>query len=464
MFLLGQPYSPVRIAKGVEHADGLAATLDSLIDDQPGLDRTTVTLKVVDLASDRVLYDREGKVLLTPASVLKIYTTACALDVLGPDQRFPTRVESRGRIEEQTLHGNLRLVGGGDAMLNSTELRTLADRVVDEFGLRRIQGLVVVDNSRYASPLKGPGWMWDDDPRYYNMSITPLMVDFNVLRVNLRAVGDEIRAELDPPASYPPLRSVSDREIEGKRVWRAPFTHPLLVNADQSLGEPNQRRVEQLTMHDPAAWIAALFKKMIEERGVSFAAMRPQDGANQISMKGEPSIVELPGATLGAALYHLNKKSENAVGEVVLHEIAVASGAETPDWESGAQAVTRWLVDRVGLAPDSFRIRDGSGLSRYNLISADSAVKLLAFMHRHDQFDVFYETLPNYALTDGDADHVEQIVAKPGGMSAVSTIAGYIRGRDDRLLAFALLANGLHGTNAPVRELRQRVWQTLLKY
>ena len=158
---------------------GLSDALDSLIEGHPTYKRTTVCLKVVDLQSGDVLYDRHGTRLLTPASNLKMYTTACALDAFGPEHRFTTRVQLAGTMENQTLKGDLVLVGGGDSMLAHQDLAKLAERVIQRWGIRRIEGKVRVDNTRYGSPLKGPGWMWDDDPDYYNMPITPLMLDFN---------------------------------------------------------------------------------------------------------------------------------------------------------------------------------------------------------------------------------------------------------------------------------------------
>ena len=144
---------------------GLGGALDTVIEKHPTSRRTTVSLKVIDLETGATLYDRFGERLFTPASNLKIYTSACALDVFGPEHRFVTRLRYTGVLDDSTLRGDLVLVGGGDAMLTHEALLKLARNAVDDFGLRQITGKVRVDNSRYSSPLKGPGWMWDDDPR-----------------------------------------------------------------------------------------------------------------------------------------------------------------------------------------------------------------------------------------------------------------------------------------------------------
>jgi serine-type D-Ala-D-Ala carboxypeptidase/endopeptidase (penicillin-binding protein 4) len=454
--------------------DQLDLALDNLIESHPTFQRTTVCLKVVDLESGAVLYDRLGDRLMTPASNLKIYTSACALDVFGPDKRFVTQAEAMGRITDGVLEGNLLLVGGGDAMLSSDDLRDLTTRVVNEWGIHKIKGTVQVDNSRYGSPLKGPGWMWDDDPDYYNMSVTPLVLDFNVMRIELSENSNGLlSAKLVPATDYPTIKYVAPESLPGKRLfWRAPFTEPILVAERGNLDEGGDDKDLRITPHDPGKWVAGVFEQMFRERGVTFSTGEaPEQRTSQRS--GPTKQLSFEGKTLSATLKQFDHESENAVGEVLLHEIAIARGFSRPTWSDGAKAITQWLVEVAGLDPKSFRLVDGSGLSRYNLISADSSVVLLARMHKHKYFSTFFDALPEYKVelkdidwpgepaTEVDSDRVR---AKSGGMTGVSTISGYLRTLDGRLLAFSLLANGFVGSNEPVLDLREQVWQTLVQY
>src|SRR5690606_23932427 len=113
--------------------------------------------------------------------------------------------------------------------------------------------------------------------------------------------------------------------------------------------------------------VAAVFKNMLEQRGVTISS----------EMAAAPKRVvrefEDQGPTLAETLKHFNHASENAGGEVLLHEIALADGVKHPTWADGAKALSEWLVKEAGLEEGSFRVVDGSGLSRYNLISADSS-------------------------------------------------------------------------------------------
>ncbi|TWU29247.1 D-alanyl-D-alanine carboxypeptidase/D-alanyl-D-alanine endopeptidase [Bythopirellula polymerisocia] len=435
----------------------LKKQLDAVLDNHSTSRQTTVTLKVIDLENGEVLYDRGGDRLLTPASNLKIYTSACALDLFGPSHQFLTKVKTEGVLQGGVLEGDLVLVGGGDAMLSSEDMAKLSKRVVEELGITKIHGKVVIDNSRYASPLKGPGWMWDDDPDYYNMSVTPLMVDFNVLELQLTSSREGIAAALALPSNYPAVQLRPRKSFGGETIaTRRPFTHPILVAEKGTLDEPQTVR---LTMHDPGKWVSGVFAAMLMERGVEFS---PPNQAKRSSGNASPGELEHAGPTLADTLKHFNNKSENAVGEVLLHEIAIANGKKKPHWSDGAASITEWLIEKAGLEQDSFKLVDGSGLSRYNLISADSSVRLLEFMHHHPHADTFYSALPAYDVELAGRKQ-PLVAAKPGGMASVSTISGYLKTTSGKMLAFSLLANGYTGSASPVFELRQKVWQVLAK-
>ena len=262
--------------------------------------------------------------------------------------------------------------------------------------------------------------------------------------------------------------------MPGKRLfWRAPSTDTILVakrgDLKAFMEDLEEDEEPRLTPNDPGRWVASVFKKMLEKNGVEF--FEAPAGRSQ-SESAEDSI-ELESRPLSEILRHFNEKSENAIGEVLLHEIAIAQGTSQPRWSDGAKAISNWLVNEAELEAGSFRLVDGSGLSRYNLISAESAVKLLQGMRDHRHFESFFAALPGYELelqniawpnTPAKGFDATRVWAKSGGMSGVSTISGYARTLDGRMLAFSLLANGFIGKYEPVKDLRERVWQTLVQY
>ena len=445
----------------------LTAALDQLIDNSPISRRTCVCLKVVDLQTGASLYDRHGDWLMTPASNLKMYTTACALATWPPEHRFTTTILLAGALRDGQLRGNVLIRGGGDPMLNSADLKRLAQQLVQRYGLREVQGSVRVDNSRYSSPPKGPGWMWDDEPHYFNPTITPLMVDENVLTVRVTPSDSDVpQVQLDPASDYPPIHILADESCDALQITRRAFEHAIQVSG---LEHVQQLSEEQLTMLEPGTWIAGMFHHMLSEQGVHFSTSPPANDSPSGDCNAGTLVHQ--GKTLREILKYFNKESVNAMGEVLLHEIAIARGKSHPSWPDGASAITDWLIEDAGLVEGSFRLDDGSGLSRYNLISADSSTRLAAFMHTNERADTFLAVLPTYDVElstwdrplDADAGSA-RVHAKSGYMSGILTSSGFVRTLDDRSLAFSYLTAGFIGTSQPQRDLRQQIWEALVRY
>ncbi len=458
------------------NTDALRQTLDTLIDQHPANNRTTITLKVVDLATGKVLYNRGGNKLLIPASNLKIYTASAALDLLGPEFTWPTEIIADGDVTRGTCLGDLLIRGFGDPMLDTKQLESIADTLVKTHKLKHVQGNVrVATQYRWRNlPLKGPGWMWDDDPDYYNMSIRSMMLNFNTLTITASPNKSSVAVTVEPPSDWPPIQA--DAQIGGDKTNinfdREPFFETIHVTGNiPADAKPAQ---DTITMHDPSPWIASVFKQMLIDRGVTFSKTTAEKHENIYIGSDANSLVSQHGQTLTQALRHFLKVSENAVGEMVLLKLAETQTQDDVTWPAGAKTITNWLVNIAGLEEGSFKLVDGSGLSRYNLISADSSIKLLAFMKTHQHFDPFFDGLPIYKVTLPKDDNwnntplntfeAERVFAKTGGMSGVSTISGYIQTLDNQWLAFSFLTNGYTGSNTPAKNLRNQVWQELIRF
>jgi D-alanyl-D-alanine carboxypeptidase/D-alanyl-D-alanine-endopeptidase (penicillin-binding protein 4) len=100
-----------------------------------------------------------------------------------------------------------------------------------------------------------------------------------------------------------------------------------------------------------------------------------------------------------------------------------------------------------GAARDGFIVRDGSGLSRYNVVSPETIVRVLDAMRRGPHFRVFHDALP-IAGVDGTirtrmrgTPAANNVHAKTGTLNMVRAMSGYVTTRDGRTLLFSLLAN-----------------------
>jgi serine-type D-Ala-D-Ala carboxypeptidase/endopeptidase (penicillin-binding protein 4) len=131
-------------------------------------------VRVVSLDRGDVLYERNPDLSLNPASNMKLLTSATALAKLGPGYRFTTRVLAAGkRSAAGVLTGDLVLQGGGDPVLETAHLETLAE-AVKTAGILKVTGSLRVDDYRYDDERLGTGWNSDDEPFYYSAQISAL--------------------------------------------------------------------------------------------------------------------------------------------------------------------------------------------------------------------------------------------------------------------------------------------------
>src|SRR6185369_5685253 len=156
---------------------------------KPELSPAMVGIKVVSLDTGRVIFEDHADKLLRPASNMKLYTVAAALDRLSPDYRFSTSVYANTKPDTAgVVHGNLTIYGRGDpsiaARFNNGDyfkgIDDLASRIVAA-GVKRVEGDLVGDESYFVGAKLGSGWNWEDLTWYYGAEVTPLTANDNAL-------------------------------------------------------------------------------------------------------------------------------------------------------------------------------------------------------------------------------------------------------------------------------------------
>ncbi len=466
----------------------LAGTVDLLLHD-PVLRGATVAALVRDLATGRDLIAHAPERRLTPASNTKLYTAAFALDTLGPRTRLQTIVEHTGRLDRDgTLQGDLILRGAGDPTLDRAALADLAGQAACH-GLRRVAGRIVADMSAFPAVPFTPGWTTDGHDLPGAAPPSALSVDGNCVIVHVwpgSGVGSPCRWELDPggllevtctartAAAGSACTIEVARDLGADRLWIAgelPFDHPPLA----------VRR----SVVDPARRTATLFARALAAEGIAVepagvvvrgGVVRSAVPARRLARQASPDIAEL--------IRRMNKPSDNFIAEHLFHlageaavELAPAR-PRTPDLpgtakrgESRAARALRAYLARTGVAPaDDLRLEDGSGLSRYNLVSPAATVRLLEVMRRHAAWTAFAASLPVAAVDGSLAERMRGtraaglLTGKTGTLTGVSALAGYLGPPDEPRLAYAVMVNGFVGDPAPIRAVQDRIGAALAEW
>ncbi len=158
------------IFASVKGQDSLAMKLDSLLQ-SPMFETSQVALMVYDLTDDSVLYQKNSKQLMRPASTMKLITAITALDHLGGDYQLATKLYFTGMLSDRKLDGNIYCVGGFDPMITRDDMRFYAQQLRGQ-GVDTLQGSIIIDRSMKEDLEYGEGWCWDDDnPRLLSLSV-----------------------------------------------------------------------------------------------------------------------------------------------------------------------------------------------------------------------------------------------------------------------------------------------------
>ena len=456
----------------------LAREIDRTIDTSD-LTQARWGVFVTSLKDGRVLYTRNGGKLFTPASNMKIYTTAVAIDVLGADYLWRTSVYADKQPDADGLiDGNLTLYGRGAPDLQTKNLASLADQIY-QHGVRRVRGSIVGDESYFRGELYGLGWQWNDLQWYFGAEPSALTVDENSFDLTItpgRKVGDSATLTLNRAANYLHLinhTNTAERDAPTTiGINRGLSDNELLVWGDFPVA--GRAFSASLSMPKPSLWAATLFKEALMARGIKVEGdARSRDFSAAESDKFDPpkafEIAQQNSAALSEIVRHTNKESDNLYAELLLRTLGKERGASVPDPDSrknrtrgddeaGLAVIRSWL-DRNSMPTDGLAIRDGSGLSRLDLVTPEATARLLIAISRTNNAMAFRDSLP-IAGRDGTLRgrlprEAGRVFAKTGTLTYDHSLSGYAVRPDGEVLAFSIFCNDASEKANPVRIIDQ---------
>lgn len=472
-------------------AEELRARLEDVVR-QPQLASAQVAAKVVSLDTGRVLYEENAGKLLMPASNMKIYTVAAALDRLSPDYRFTTSVYAPARPDASgTVRGDLTVYGRGDpslaARFNDKDYYKAIDELAARIaaaGVRRVEGDLVGDESYFTGAPLGLGWEWDDLQWYYGAEVSALSVNDNAIDLFVKPgalVGAPCVITTGPPATLF-LTVVNRTTTTARGTKRDLIVHRGLtsniIEVGGSLPLDDKGYTGSVAVPHPALMFVEMLRAALTERGVTVTGRaRTVDASTRGGVTLNPFRPSSPSAFTSDSLASLVeiasrqspplsviaaqtlKPSQNLYAELLLRALGKAAGSRTDPKQETAEAgieVVKAFVREAGVNGELV-IRDGSGLSRHNLITADATVQLLTYMSRHRYANAFRDALP-VAGVDGTlrsrfkaAPAAGNVRAKTGTIDMVSSLSGYVTSAAGERLVFSIIINNVSG-EASIRE------------
>jgi len=431
-------------------------------------------LLVVDAATGETLYEKNADRYFTPASNMKLLTTALALDKLGPDFRFRTTLETRGSTTQGVLAGDLILVGRGDPNLSNRKfpfdtkeefdgppekvLSDLADQVVAH-GVKIISGDIVGDDSYFPRDRYPDGWEIDDMVWEYGAAISAIVVDDNSVTVALtpgEKAGDPTIAVVDPVTSDFTVKNeattaekVEKSEKSEKTekpdltLVREPGSNTVLLTG--TLPAKSAPRKLVLAVQEPAQHAATTLARLLTERGVKILGNARANHDPDAAEASRTVLAEHVSLPLGTTLKLVNKISQNLHTEILLRTAA----RQQARWATSDDLLKfpEEFYARVGIAPGDVVQEDGSGLSRHDLVTPRAFVELLLYAQKQTWFPVYFDSLPVAGIDGTLSDRMKKagimgkIHAKTGSVEHVRTLSGYAETAGGRRLIFSFLSN-----------------------
>ncbi len=423
---------------------------------------TDAAIKIVSLDNNEVLYERNAKKLMRPASNLKLLTTSTALCVLGKDFSILTKVFYSGKIDSTVLKGNLYFKGYGDPDFSTENLSELISRVVSQLHITSIEGTIIGDATYFDDKRWGSGWMWDDEPYDFAAYNSALTINRNCVGVSVAAgkqLGDTTVITITPPTKFVSLENQSVTDTTNNLDISRKFDERLnVITIKGSKKLDTLSRTEYITIRNPELYFLTLAKEELERQ--------------HVRVTGDIQLKKIDTAAVFAAehiqaidsmMIFLNKTSDNLSAENTLKILGAEKYGVPGSTENGISAVKKQLVD-FGIDSSGYLMVDGSGVSFYNLMTAENYIKLLQGMYtQKNMFDLFFTSLPDAGI-DGtlhnrmkNSSAEKNLHAKTGTISGVSSLAGYVRTADNELLAFSIMMQNFIGSSAPFRKAQDAI-------
>jgi len=473
--------SPADAAPGSRSA--LTRMIDSMVN-APEFRTAMWGVLIVDPVKHDTLYRHNAEKLFIPASNEKIVTSSVALEQLGPDYRFRTSIAARGTLSNGTLTGDLAVVGRGDPTVSDhmkgdamIPLRAIADSLWQR-GIRRITGSVVPFGDAFPGPVAGAAWPWDGLDGASFAGVDELLFNEGLVSLHVRAgakAGDLATVDTKPAKTFPQVRVLAKTvarvvEVDGgqltarqPRVTRVSAYHDTLTSGVIVRGQIaiGDTVTISLPQHDPdAAYVAAL-TEALADRGI----VVDHQASSWNEDPHADSLLTVLSVPLKEIMPALMKPSQNQIAEVLLRTLGLEKGGlGTAD--SGRKVIARQF-DAWKIPADGYVVRDGSGLSRSDLVSPETIVSLLDVMRRSPNFDLFFSSLP-IAGVDGTirtrmkaTPAQGNLRAKTGTLSMVRSLSGYVKTADGQLLEFSTLCNNWTTPQAAVDKVQDTIGAAL---
>lgn len=398
--------------------------------------KTGLLIKSVD---GTVLAAHQTQRSFNPASVVKVITALAALDLLGADFQWKTRIAAQGTLRDGVLEGDLVLIGGGDPHLTADDFLYMLNGLRNR-GLREIRGQLVLDDSIFQLPPHNAAAFDGAPTKPYNVGGGGLVVNYKSQRVVFSPAASGVHVHAEPPNMHFVLDNRVKLSKRRCRNWRGKIREQLSDDGSAARlrlsGNYSRHCGEQsfyLSVLDHNAYVAGVFGALWQRLGGSWSGKwrrgKAAEDATVLLTRESPRLPQVLAA--------MNKYSNNLIARNVFLSLPAGAG-EPPYTPATAQAAMRAWLHAKG-TPDVV-VDNGSGLSRSVRITPEQMTHLLEAAWHHPYRAELISSLPISGVDGTLRKRMKKSAAgeghlKTGSLAGVTTLSGYVRNdRGDYLM------------------------------
>ena len=437
---------------------------------RPELRRGSIGIKIVSLNTGKVVYEENAEKYFMPASNMKNFTVATAMEKLTPDFRFVTSVFAPAIPDASgTIRGGLTIYGRGDISISTAfydgnyyrGLEMLADKLI-QAGVKRVEGDLVGDESYFSGGAIPGGWEWDDLQWYYGAEVSSLPLNDNAVDLKIRPgkSGDPCSVQITP--ANPVYRIINNCRTKpsGTRDIKVEkdITHNVVeVSGTMPAGDSGYDGA--ITVSHPADLFVSLFRQVLQQKGVVITGQTKVIGAKEKAMMTVASaaapveIARYESFPFSLIAAKTMKPSQNMYTETILWTLGEHVGdksiAKATSAERGATVVRAFLRE-IGVPEGSVVQYDGSGLSRHNLITPNAVTTLYTYMATKSRFAAAWRDSLTIGGVDGTLRNRYRGTAAEGNMRGktgtidqVSALSGYLTTAGGEQFVISIIINGV---------------------
>lgn len=432
-------------------AADLTRRIDAILA-EPGNIKVHFSIHVVKAGTGRSVYDHDARELTTPASNMKLVTTAAALHYLGSDFEYKTKVGIIGNA--------LVVIGCGDPLLGDPVIDAQRGRktgwifkdIAEALKRKGITAVndVIVDTSVFDDERVHPSWPLDQLNRWYAAEVSGLNYNNNCVNIVAKNNAGRIGITVQPQTAFLEIvNNITAVSTGGSAIGAYRNHNPNKITLKGKC--QTQATITDMAIERPAAFFGFLLAENLARVGIKPRG-RVIERALSESERSDFKLLTEYTTPISDCLVRSNKRSLGLVAEALLKTIAAHSGLDEGggSWKVGRELVSTYLSETVGLDKSQFFIDDGSGLSRVNELTANAITKILLNLYKTRTWQMYKDSLAVGGVDGTIAKYFYQskykgrILAKTGYIDGVRALSGLCITKKGEFL-FSILANKTNG-------------------